>query len=269
MEQRIEALEEEFKVLKNQIQAVLLDIKEGLATGTPAHVPLPDGAGPTAGGPQDSASPGPGPSAGPGPGPSAGPGPGPSAGPGPGPSAGPGPGPSAGPGPGPSAGPGPGPGAGPGPGPGVEMGNPSAADGMDVALNAMKSEFGRTEDNGSENGGGETVVDLLTVSVMAQWLSRAIGVVGKREVVKLVEIYDVTGNMPPRLKETMTLLADLCGGPAREDEESGTEGASATEAMQLLIELDSLLRYRSNALESAVFSLFLGGEQRGNRSNHG
>ena len=33
MEQRINALEEEFKVLKSQIKAVLLDIKEYLATG--------------------------------------------------------------------------------------------------------------------------------------------------------------------------------------------------------------------------------------------
>ena len=39
MEQRIQDLEEELKLLKNQIKAVLLDIKENLANGEWQEVP--------------------------------------------------------------------------------------------------------------------------------------------------------------------------------------------------------------------------------------
>jgi len=44
MEQRINSLEEELKVLKNQIKAVLLDIKEYLATSN-GHAYAPPGEG--------------------------------------------------------------------------------------------------------------------------------------------------------------------------------------------------------------------------------
>jgi len=95
---------------------------------------------------------------------------------------------------------------------------------------------------------------LLTVSVLAQWLSRAAAIVSKEQISKLVEIYDITGNLPPRLKQTIMLLADLYGnGSGKED----AQEAPATVSIQLLIELDSLLRYRTGALESVVLSMLL------------
>ena len=101
------------------------------------------------------------------------------------------------------------------------------------------------------------VVDLLTLSVLAQWLSRAIAVVGRERIGKLVEIYDITANLPPCLKETMLLLADLCSNGNRAEDAPADEYVPVTVGIQLLIELDSLLRYRSGALESIVLSQLL------------
>jgi hypothetical protein len=75
----------------------------------------------------------------------------------------------------------------------------------------------------------------------------------QRADTKLVEIYDITGNLPPRLKQAILLLADLYANSDRDD----SEDVPASVSMQLLIELDSLLRYRTGALESVVLSMLL------------
>jgi hypothetical protein len=205
-EQRIKTLEEEFKVLKNQIKAVLLDIKEQLATG---------------GGDGHSVA--------------------------------------------------------------AQMGNVSTA--IPQAENNVKvfPEPPASEPEFKERGAGTGIaekaepdfgavinrsgmpviaggspanerVDLLTVSVLSQWLSRATASVSKAQVCKLVEIYDITGNLPPRLKQVILLLADLYGNGSHTEED---ENLPATTSIQLLIELDSLLRYRTGALESVVLSILL------------
>ena len=92
------------------------------------------------------------------------------------------------------------------------------------------------------------------MSVLAQWISRATAVVGKEQIGKLVEIYDVTGNLEPRLKDTMLLLADLSGGSDQRGEAATTEFVPTALSIQLLVELDGLLRCRNDALESAVLS---------------
>jgi hypothetical protein len=90
--------------------------------------------------------------------------------------------------------------------------------------------------------------------VLSQWLSRASVTISKGQINKLVEIYDITGNLPPRLKQAILLLADLYGdGNHAEDDED----IPASVSLQLLIELDSLLRYRTGALESVVLSMLL------------
>ncbi len=106
-------------------------------------------------------------------------------------------------------------------------------------------------------------VDLLTVSVLSQWLARAAASVSKAQICKLVEIYDITGNLPPRLKQVILLLADLYGNGSHTEED---ENVPATASMQLLIELDSLLRYRTGALESVVLSMLLDKGQKNRRS---
>jgi len=110
------------------------------------------------------------------------------------------------------------------------------------------------------NGDGQAI-DMLTLSVMAQWITRAVSSVGRERVVKLVGIYDMTGNLPERLKETMLMLADFHGNghsgnghePDDSDEEAGNDSTEGI--MQLLIELDSLIHCRKSAFESVMLSL--------------
>ena len=116
--------------------------------------------------------------------------------------------------------------------------------------------------NGGRNADGEGRVDLLTVSVLSQWLSRAATSVSKEQICKLVEIYDITGNLTPRMKQVILLLADLySNGNYAEDDET----VPATVSVQLLIELDGLLRYRTGALESVVMSMLLDKGQKNRR----
>ena len=62
-------------------------------------------------------------------------------------------------------------------------------------------------------------------------------------------------------------MADLYGNGSHTE---GDENLPATTSMQLLIELDSLLRYRSGALESVVLSMLLDKGQKNRRSGkHG
>jgi hypothetical protein len=202
-EQKIKNLEEEFKVLKNQIRAVLLDIKEQLATG----------------GIQTSASP-------------------------------------------PWAGTIP---ASPQPENGIKVvreapkvAEPKVAETVSAAAEKIEASVctvGRVPETGIADAktDSEGRVDLLTVSVLSQWLSRAAATVSKEQITKLVEIYDITGNLPPRLKQAILLLADLYADNDRDN----SEDVPASVSMQLLIELDSLLRYRTGALESVVLSMLL------------
>jgi len=213
-EQRIKTLEEEFKVLKNQIKAVLLDIKEQLATGVVNVQPgaFPMGAV-SAAIPQEEndvkvvAEP--------------------------------------------SA-------AGPG------FGEKGSSAGIAEGNLDPESVVNRSvaPSNGGRNADGEGRVDLLTVSVLSQWLSRAATSVSKEQICKLVEIYDITGNLTPRMKQVILLLADLySNGNYAEDDET----VPATVSVQLLIELDSLLRYRTGALESVVMSMLLDKGQKNRR----
>ena len=218
-EQRIKNLEEELKVLKNQIRAVLLDIKEQLATGgnghssqqsvppwesgTPAAAPHQESdagvASKIAGGADKGF-------------------------------------------------------AEPGPGSGIaEDIRPSLKSFLGLNEKASPATTEKASPaTGDSNGEGR--VDLLTISVLAQWLSRAAATVSKEQLGKLVEIYDITGNLPPRLKQAILLLADLDGDGNRAED---AEDVPAAVSLQLLIELDSLLRYRTGALESVVLSMIL------------
>jgi hypothetical protein len=115
---------------------------------------------------------------------------------------------------------------------------------------------------GGRNPDSEGRVDLLTVSVLSQWLSRAAASVSKEQICKLVEIYDITGNLTPRMKQVILLLADLySNGNYAEDDET----VPATVSVQLLIELDGLLRYRTGALESVVMSMLMDNKGQKNR----
>ncbi len=202
-EQKIKNLEEEFKVLKNQIRAVLLDIKEQLATGIQTAASSPPWAGTVPVSPQAEN--------------------------------------------------------------GVKVvreapkvAEPEVTEMVDKVAEKIEASgcaMGRVPEAGitGAKADSEGRVDLLTVSVLSQWLSRAAATVSKEQITKLVEIYDITGNLPPRLKQAILLLADLYADNDRDD----SEDVPASVSMQLLIELDSLLRYRTGALESVVLSMLL------------
>ena len=208
-EQRIKALEEEFKVLKNQIKAVLLDIKEQLATGS---VNVQSGAFPmgavSAAVPQEENEvkvvPEP------------------------------------------------------------DSGEKDLGAGVDEGSPDMEHMLNRRGVAGlaGRNPDSDGRVDLLTVSVLSQWLSRAAASVNKGQICKLVEIYDITGNLPPRMKQVILLLADLYSNGNHPGDD---ETVPAAESVQMLIELDSLLRYRTGALESVVLSMLLDKGQKNRR----
>jgi hypothetical protein len=212
-EQKIKNLEEEFKVLKNQIRAVLLDIKEQLATGSTGQAGAPSWGSISAAIPQAENDvkvvPEP-----------------------------------------PSGEP-------------VIAGKSSSAGIAEKAEPDLDPVINRSGvPVAVRNADSEGRVDLLTVSVLSQWLSRAAASVSKAQICKLVEIYDITGNLPPRLKQVILLLADLySNGSHTEDDEN----VPATVSVQLLIELDSLLRYRTGALESVVLSMLLDKGQKNRR----
>jgi len=284
MEQRINSLEEELKVLKSQIKAVLLDIKDYMSTGNgQPYAPLPSGG--YAGAAPAEGHVGPGPitvsSYG---------------------------------GPGPAAGGGYGGGEAPVGGyygheaPAVAYHGreaPATETPESVHVVARRAETGAAEhalsggngdragsvsraaekqsagdllgesrseqsDGIAQNGSrDDQVLDLLTVSVLAQWMARVMPVVGREQLGKLVEIYDITGNLPSRLKDTMLLLADLCAGENQEAESSTAEAVPAAVSVQLLIELDGLLRYRNGAVESVVMSMLLDRAEGTRKDGHG
>jgi hypothetical protein len=112
--------------------------------------------------------------------------------------------------------------------------------------------------SGQHTDGPETLddedVDLPTLAILTPWLSRAITTVGRDNLEKLVEIYDVARNMPPRLKQAIILLIELYGDCTSTCTESGEQ--LLRDSISLLIDLDSLLlRHRTGTLESAVLSL--------------
>ena len=224
MEQRIETIEEELKVLKSQIKAVLLDIKESLATGISyTYAPPQEGDAPVTTSPVSSGieSVPDGPSQ-------------------------------------------------------VPQTGLQGTDSGDRTVEHAQPNIVPKRDQPQEidsialwNGSKNRAVDLLTVSVLAQWISRATAVVGKDQIGKLVEIDDVTGNLEPRLKDTMLLLADLCGGSDQREEASATEFVPTALSIQLLVELDGLLRCRNDALESAVLSQLMDNGLSGREVSYG
>ena len=96
--------------------------------------------------------------------------------------------------------------------------------------------------------------DLLTVVMLGQWLDRAVASVGKNETEKIVEMYDITGNLPVQMKQTLLLLVDSYGKNGESTRRSNKNSIGLT-SYSLLMEMDSLLRYRNRALEAAVLSL--------------
>ncbi len=117
--------------------------------------------------------------------------------------------------------------------------------------------------NSSVNKGVDVVnqPDLITVVMLGQWLDRAIAAVGRTETEKSIEMYDITGNMPVQMKQTLLLIIDSYGHNGKSTKRNNRNSIGLT-SLSLLMEMDSLLRYRNRALEAAVLSLLAERESR-------
>jgi hypothetical protein len=93
-------------------------------------------------------------------------------------------------------------------------------------------------------------MDLLGVVMLGQWLEQSVAAVGREQTERMIEMYDMTGNLSARLKQTMLLLVDSYG-----DDDKRIPNRPNVTDLSLLMELDGLLRYRNRALETAVLSL--------------
>jgi len=108
--------------------------------------------------------------------------------------------------------------------------------------------------NRKDNDYPNSQPDLLTVVMLGQWLDRAVATVGKNETEKIIEMYDITGNLPVQMKKTLLLLIDSCEKNEGSTRRSSKHSIGLT-SYSLLMDMDSLLRYRNRALEAAVLSL--------------
>lgn len=121
----------------------------------------------------------------------------------------------------------------------------------------------RSDSKTSSNSSADVVnqPDLITIVMLGQWLDRAIAAVGKTETEKIIEMYDSTGNMPVQMKQTLLLIIDSYGHNGKSTRRNSRNSIGLT-SLSLLMEMDSLLRYRNRALEAAVLSLLAERESR-------
>lgn len=93
-------------------------------------------------------------------------------------------------------------------------------------------------------------VDLMTVAMLSRWLANGVKKVGRQRMEVLVDIYSQLGGFPAPLRDTMMKLLNTDEG----------DGQSMHEGVSLLIELDNLVqRSLTDKNEAAVLSLFLNG----------
>jgi hypothetical protein len=91
--------------------------------------------------------------------------------------------------------------------------------------------------------------DLLTMIMLTRWLEKATATVGKKQAQKLVAMYNATADLPQELKQALILLTDVYGNNGSQHQKS----SAAT--IPLLLELDNLLRQPDYSLKSAVISM--------------
>lgn len=62
--------------------------------------------------------------------------------------------------------------------------------------------------------------DLLTMIMLTRWLERATATVGRKQAQKLVAMYNATADLPQELKQALILLTDVYGNNGSEYEKS-------------------------------------------------
>lgn len=92
--------------------------------------------------------------------------------------------------------------------------------------------------------------DLLTVSMLSQWLANGVKKVGRQRMEALLDIYGQLGGLSEPLKDSLMKLLSTDEG----------DGQAMREGVSLLVEVDNLMhRALTDRSEAAILSLFLNG----------
>lgn len=99
--------------------------------------------------------------------------------------------------------------------------------------------------------------DLLTVSMLSQWLANGVKKVGRQRMEALLDIYGQLGGLSEPLKDSLMKLLNTDEG----------DGQAMREGVSLLVEVDNLMhRALTDRSEAAILSLFLNGN--GKEASH-
>lgn len=97
------------------------------------------------------------------------------------------------------------------------------------------------------------VTDLLTVATLASWIEEGVTRVGKERLRALIDIYVAMGGVSSQMHEIITKLITLDGN------QEPTETVTLKECMRLLVDLDGLLwRSRTNNVNAALLNSLVG-----------
>lgn len=97
---------------------------------------------------------------------------------------------------------------------------------------------------------GKPAADLLTVAMLSQWLANGVKKVGRQRMEALLDIYGQLGGLSAPLKDSLMKLLNTDDG----------DGQAMREGISLLVEVDNLMhRSLTDRSEAAILSLFLNG----------
>ncbi len=120
--------------------------------------------------------------------------------------------------------------------------------GQDTARPAQPAPTGQSA---AAEGGENVYADLAAVAALSRWLGSGVHKVGKQRMEAVVEIYAMLGGLSPSLKDVLCRLLSLDDG----------EGLALRDCIAMLIELDSLMwRTRAGRGDAAILSFFMHGK---------
>ena len=114
---------------------------------------------------------------------------------------------------------------------------------------------GYKDNNGDRGNNGHqpavNTLEPLTLVMLLQWIERTQSTLGKEQTERLVEIYTNTGKVSEEARQTLQLLMGL--------QQKDRDNKAVAETIPCLIELDQLLRYQDDPgiMRNAVLKLLL------------
>lgn len=135
---------------------------------------------------------------------------------------------------------------------GVKVKTEKPADGLEKggATRTEPVQSKRAAPVASANGG--EAADMLMVATLAPWLEESISRIGHGRLKSIVEVYASMGGFSEQLKEVLLQLIDLDGGDRADNQ------VSLKECLRVMAELDNLVwRSRYDRTGAAVLSAYL------------